>query len=122
MTGGSDGSKLNWGYLDTTELLRQGRATSKIANIRSIFVDSNIDPLLPGASGWTFGPRLPRAVKSVKAINAGGKIYLAGGDDIYNRYQDEVKYKKQNVSPNTCILNTTYLMFDLCYFSDLQVQ
>ena len=85
-------------------------------------MDSNIDALLPGSSGWTFGPRLPRAVKAVKAINAGGKIYLAGGDDIYNRYQDEVKYKKQNVSPNTCILYTTYLMFDLCYFSDLQVQ
>ena len=64
----------------------------KLQTLEVFVVDSNIDALLPGASGWTFGPRLPRAVKAVKAINAGGKIYLAGGDDIYNRYQDEVKY------------------------------
>ena len=47
--------------------------------------------LLPGASKWTSGPRLPRRLQDARAINTGGKIYLTGGaDDNSLPSRDEV--------------------------------
>ena len=53
-------------------------------------ITTYINALLPGASEWTPGPRLPRAVQDAKAVNSGGKIYLAGGQYQITHYQDEV--------------------------------
>ena len=55
-------------------------------------ITNYINALHPGASEWTAGPRLPRAVQDAKAVNSGGKIYLAGGQYQITHYQDEVQY------------------------------
>jgi len=64
--------------------------TDDLANWSYIYLDTT-ELLLPGASKWTSGPRLPRKLQDARAINAGGKIYLTGGaDDNSNQKRDEI--------------------------------
>ena len=58
--------------------------------------------LLPGASHWSSGPRLPiRGVNGVRATNSGGEIFLYGGNDDNEEYLQEVgHFRETPVAPN----------------------
>ena len=66
-------------------------------------VEDTTELLLPGASKWTSGPRLPRGMNGLRAINSGGAIFLTGGDDDDNNYSsNEVGHFRGNTSCNSC--------------------
>jgi len=79
-------------YYDQNDqlVLLVASGTDDLANWRYSYLDTT-ELLLPGASKWTSGPRLPRRLQDARAINAGGKIYLTGGADDNSRpSRDEI--------------------------------
>ena len=70
-------------------------------------VEDTTELLLPGASKWTSGPRLPRGMNGLRAINSGGAIFLTGGDNDDNNYSsNEVGHFCGNTSCNSCNIHT----------------
>ena len=74
-------------------------------------VEDTTELLLPGASKWTSGPRLPRGMNGLRAINSGGAIFLTGGDNDDNNYSsNEVGHFCGNTRFNSCSIHEhTYL-------------
>merc|ERR1719341_1017900 len=78
VTGGMHGGTA----VDTTELLLLGASH-----------------WIKGPPQWISGPRLPRRVNGVRAINSGGEIFLFGGNDDSEEYLHEIfKFNEDNQS------------------------
>ena len=116
VAGGMD--NFRYSYIDTTELLFPGKVNRKIANIRSSFLCKTASLLLAGAYTWSSGPKLARKVQDARAINAGGTIYLVGGQYESTHYQDEVGASDDtNISKHTHLKYHTFI-FQIFKFNE----